>query len=126
MSHCDHHRIRHRFAVSTYAQICTQQQKLRFFVLGRVLRKIASLTICRVSCDFSQFFVMLMLTFSRFHLHLSVKPKSKARVHNRGSQIPPSRLFSFYIPLSRHPALSMYESRSRPDFVTTFLLELLK
>ena len=33
----------------TYVQVCTQQQKLRFFV-------------CCASCDFSQFFVVLIIT----------------------------------------------------------------
>ena len=98
----------------TYVQVCTQQQKFRFFVcceksqvwlffalvaifrgslscyqslkfrascrfnkicenceklhaaakipIFRVLRKIASLTIFCVTCDFSQFFVMLIIT----------------------------------------------------------------
>ena len=43
------------------------------------------------------------------------------RVHNRGSQIPPSRLY--FSSLSRYPTLFTYESRSHPNFFTTFLLE---
>ena len=48
--------------VTIRGQLCPGFHAAAKIAIFRVLRKIASLTIFRVNCDFSQFFVMLIIT----------------------------------------------------------------
>ena len=47
---------------SSCPHLCPRLHAATIIAIFRVLRKIASLTIFCVSCDFSQFFVMLIIT----------------------------------------------------------------